>query len=107
MEYAALRYAHPAVETVTKTQYWERRLEKERKKENLCDRDPDEDCFDIILSISSFEHDGLGRYGDPLGILVTYTYRFRSFCSLMSIELAFFFFTTRAIRHTANGYFFF
>ena len=68
MEYAALRYAHPVVETVTKTQYWERRLEKERKKENLCDRDPDEDCFDIILSISSFEHDGLGRYGDPLGL---------------------------------------
>ena len=68
VEYAALRYAHPAVETVTKTQYWERRLGKKKKKDNLCDRDPDEDCFDIILSISSFEHDGLGRYGDPLGL---------------------------------------
>ncbi len=23
-------------------------------------------AFDLVLSISSFEHDGLGRYGDPL-----------------------------------------
>jgi hypothetical protein len=23
-------------------------------------------AFDVVLSISSFEHDGLGRYGDPL-----------------------------------------
>ena len=30
-------------------------------------RDGTWERFDVALSISSFEHDGLGRYGDPLG----------------------------------------
>jgi len=31
-----------------------------KPQENFCEK------FDILLSISSFEHDGLGRYGDPI-----------------------------------------
>jgi hypothetical protein len=28
--------------------------------------EPNEEKYDVCISISSFEHDGLGRYGDPL-----------------------------------------
>ncbi len=49
IEYNPIRSLHPGVRTMTPAEY---------------DRNPEQ--FDAALSISSFEHDGLGRYGDPL-----------------------------------------
>lgn len=49
IEYNKIIYFHPQMKTITPSEY---------------DKNPIE--FDAGLSISSFEHDGLGRYGDPL-----------------------------------------
>lgn len=49
IEYNKLVYLHPQIKTLRPDEY---------------ERDPIE--FDVGFSISSFEHDGLGRYGDPL-----------------------------------------
>ena len=49
IEYNKLIYFHPKMKTITPSEY---------------DKNPIE--FDFGLSISSFEHDGLGRYGEPL-----------------------------------------
>jgi hypothetical protein len=49
IEYNKIIFLHPQMKTMTPAEY---------------DRNPVE--FDVGLSISSFEHDGLGRYGDPL-----------------------------------------
>lgn len=49
IEYNKLVTDHPNLSIMTVDEY-----EKDKRK------------FDAILSISSFEHDGLGRYGDPI-----------------------------------------
>ena len=49
IEYNSPGYNHPGFEEISVQEYW---------------KNPHQ--FDIALSISSFEHDGLGRYGDPL-----------------------------------------
>ena len=49
IEYNKLIFLHPLMKTITPAEY---------------DKAPKQ--FDVGLSISSFEHDGLGRYGDPL-----------------------------------------
>lgn len=52
LEYNELSYEHERLTTVTVEEY---------------ERDPGKyGKFDMVWSISSFEHDGLGRYGDPL-----------------------------------------
>jgi SAM-dependent methyltransferase len=52
IEHNAVSYRHPALHAYTHRAFF---ASKERPE-----------TFDVILSISSFEHDGLGRYGDPL-----------------------------------------
>jgi hypothetical protein len=53
LENNELTYAHPQLRTFTPKQFW--------SKEKIVG-----DTYDLILSISSFDHDGLGRYGDPI-----------------------------------------
>ena len=52
VEYNQLTYDHPDITTVT--------------PQELPQMVQDKGGFDVALSISSFDHDGLGRYGDPL-----------------------------------------
>jgi hypothetical protein len=52
LDYNKLRYHHPQIKTYTLSEF--EQDSTARKK------------YDFIFSISSFEHDGLGRYGDPL-----------------------------------------
>eukprot|EP00290_Baffinella_frigidus_P050634 CAMPEP_0180407054 /NCGR_PEP_ID=MMETSP0989-20121125/41511_1 /TAXON_ID=697907 /ORGANISM="non described non described, Strain CCMP2293" /LENGTH=272 /DNA_ID=CAMNT_0022410845 /DNA_START=46 /DNA_END=865 /DNA_ORIENTATION=+ len=54
VEYNQCKYQHPKVRTKTVDQYWGE-ADEDRTGE-----------FDVVLSISSVEHDGLGRYGDPI-----------------------------------------
>lgn len=49
IEYNPPGYKNPGIEEISVQDYW---------------KNPRQ--FDIAISISSFEHDGLGRYGDPL-----------------------------------------
>jgi SAM-dependent methyltransferase len=49
IEYNLPCYGHPNMEEISVQEYW---------------KNPRQ--FDVALSISSFEHDGLGRYGEPL-----------------------------------------
>eukprot|EP01006_Ploeotia_vitrea_P038970 TRINITY_DN662_c0_g1_i1.p1 TRINITY_DN662_c0_g1~~TRINITY_DN662_c0_g1_i1.p1 ORF type:complete len:285 (+),score=10.20 TRINITY_DN662_c0_g1_i1:25-879(+) len=49
LDFQAINSTHPLLHTMTLAEY---------------DKNPKQ--FDIAISISSFEHDGLGRYGDPL-----------------------------------------
>jgi hypothetical protein len=49
IEYNKIIFLHPQMKTMTPAEY---------------DKNPEQ--YDTGLSISSFEHDGLGRYGDPL-----------------------------------------
>jgi hypothetical protein len=51
IEYNSLHYNHSRIKTITVKDY---------------DSLPARPAFDVAFSISSFEHDGLGRYGDPL-----------------------------------------
>lgn len=53
IDYNQLHYEHPQITTVTLAEFAATSGSHRRH-------------FDAILSISSFEHDGLGRYGDPL-----------------------------------------
>ncbi len=55
IEYNALEYYHPRITTVTNAEWYGAGGGHERGER-----------FDVILSISSFEHDGLGRYGDKV-----------------------------------------
>ena len=55
IEYNKLDYDHPRISTVTNAEWYGAGGGHERG-----------DRFDVILSISSFEHDGLGRYGDKV-----------------------------------------
>ena len=52
LEYNRLQYAHPLIQTVV--------VDDALNDGSLVG------AFNVALSISSFEHDGLGRYGDPL-----------------------------------------
>jgi|FAXJ01.1.fsa_nt_gi SAM-dependent methyltransferase len=49
IEYNLPRYNNPDMKEISVQEYW---------------KNPQQ--FDVAISISSFEHDGLGRYGDPL-----------------------------------------
>jgi hypothetical protein len=51
-EYNRLQYAHPLIDTFL--------VNETQSNSDLAG------AFDVAMSISSFEHDGLGRYGDPL-----------------------------------------
>jgi hypothetical protein len=51
-EYNRLQYTHPLIETVL--------VHDSLANAALAA------AFDVVMSISTFEHDGLGRYGDPL-----------------------------------------
>jgi hypothetical protein len=59
VEYNALAYAHPRMETLTAAEA-EADLQRGAKESRLLH------AFDAVWSVSSFEHDGLGRYGDPI-----------------------------------------
>jgi hypothetical protein len=52
IQHNAVSYRHPALHAYTHRAFF---ASKERPK-----------TFDVIHSISTFDHDGLGRYGDPL-----------------------------------------
>ena len=54
LEYNKIDYSHPKITTITNREYFQ--------KDKLRDREQ----FDVAFSISSYEHDGLGRYGDPI-----------------------------------------
>lgn len=49
IEYNKPNYNHPDIEEISVQEFWQNPRQ-----------------FDVAFSISSFEHDGLGRYGDPL-----------------------------------------
>jgi hypothetical protein len=49
IEYNKIVFLHPQMKAITPAEYDKHRV-----------------TFDVGMSISSFEHDGLGRYGDPL-----------------------------------------
>ena len=49
IEYNLPGYNHPEIKEISVQEYWKNPIR-----------------FDVAFSISSFEHDGLGRYGDPL-----------------------------------------
>jgi len=49
IEYNQIESRHPDLKAITPAQY-----------------EAEPELFDCILSISSYEHDGLGRYGDPI-----------------------------------------
>lgn len=49
IEYNQTFYDHPSITQLTVSEYWKNPIK-----------------FDVAISISSFEHDGLGRYGDPI-----------------------------------------
>jgi hypothetical protein len=57
VEYNRLTYHHPSLRTMTPA-------EAEAK---LSSSSSSSRRYDCAVSISSFDHDGLGRYGDPLG----------------------------------------
>ena len=63
LEYNALRYDHPGTHTFTVAEWQEGRS---RGTQCQMPISPFNCRFDAIWSISSFEHDGLGRYGDPI-----------------------------------------
>ena len=52
VEYNQLTYEHDAVTTLTVDEFRDKVADGER--------------WDVAMSFSSFDHDGLGRYGDPL-----------------------------------------
>ena len=54
VEYQEIRSEHPAISTLTP---------KELAETWLSNKLPE---FDFAVSFSSYEHDGLGRYGDPI-----------------------------------------
>ena len=58
LDYIPILYEHDQLTTVVTVSDWD-----------LVRNDPaagSPELFDVVFSISSFEHDGLGRYGDPL-----------------------------------------
>jgi uncharacterized protein YciI len=67
--YEALALAYGAAETVTieynRVHYGDARMQS-MLPEEYWDKAEARKRYDIAFSISSFEHDGLGRYGDPI-----------------------------------------
>ena len=57
MEYNNLTYAHPQLSTVTPRAF----LSSEGGGEYFGPRH-----FDVVVAVAAVDHDGLGRYGDPL-----------------------------------------
>jgi hypothetical protein len=55
IEYNVLDYDHPRISTVTNAEWYGKGGGHSRGEK-----------FDVIFSISTFEHDGLGRYGDAI-----------------------------------------
>ena len=72
LEYNEVRYDDPRMFSDTPARYWCRRREAGRDQgRELVEQEQqlhriDARRFDVGLSISSIEHAGLGRYGDPL-----------------------------------------
>ena len=60
VEYNQLTYSHPQIRTITPDQLQEEFRIKDNNTATTIQH------YDIAVSISSFDHDGLGRYGDPL-----------------------------------------
>lgn len=56
LEYNNLTYKHPQITTLSKFNF---------SRVYSCDGQY-QNSFDVAFSVSSFDHDGLGRYGDPL-----------------------------------------
>jgi hypothetical protein len=54
VDYNRLSYDHPQLSTFTASEFWK------SKSQHV------NNAYDVILSISSYDHDGLGRYGDPI-----------------------------------------
>lgn len=67
IEYNRLTYSHEAIRTMTVAEYA---------------RSPEQ--FDAALSLSSFDHDGLGRYGDPVDAEADLRAMERARCALRS-----------------------
>lgn len=53
IEYNFLTYTHPKIETISSNEFSHF-------------YETSKDKFDLVFSISSFDHSGLGRYGDPI-----------------------------------------
>jgi hypothetical protein len=62
VEYNNLTYTHPALSTARPAEV----LAAWNAAKNEDARIGNRGSYDLALSISSFDHDGLGRYGDPL-----------------------------------------
>lgn len=67
IEYNRLTYAHPQIRTFSQSEFDQLYRDCSLSKVEAGDAD---EChahsFDFIISPSAFDHDGLGRYGDPL-----------------------------------------
>lgn len=55
LEYNKLTYSHQRIRTINGNGF-----------ESFYSKSEELGSFDIALSASSFDHDGLGRYGDPI-----------------------------------------
>ena len=65
LEYGAIQSQHPKIQTLTPEDLSKQFLQRGEEEKEL---------FDMVLSFSSIEHSGLGRYGDmlnPWGDLMT------------------------------------
>ncbi len=60
VEYNRLDYAHPDMAVSTVDEFWD------ISTNTLTHDNNSSGPADVVLSISSFDHDGLGRYGDPV-----------------------------------------
>ena len=68
LEYNELTYEHSQLETFTPKEFWSKeRIGNGDGGARIGNGDGGANgTYDFILSISSFDHDGLGRYGDPI-----------------------------------------
>jgi hypothetical protein len=71
VEYNNLTYDHPSILTVSpeevrKTWSSSNNSSSSSNSSNTNTAIPPPHSFDVAVSLSSFDHDGLGRYGDPL-----------------------------------------
>ena len=56
LQYNSLTYSHPNITTTLVGELW---ISNEGRSNHA-------HKYDVALSLSSFDHDGLGRYGDPI-----------------------------------------
>jgi hypothetical protein len=54
-EYNRLTYEHPQLQTISKSEF-----------DSFYSNSDNLHSYDLVISMSAFDHDGLGRYGDPL-----------------------------------------